>query len=93
MQVNEKRNAATLIHYSPFGARPRGREVGEHEHFFYSNQYRGLQTAVCMDSSFAHYRVHQKDISEKSATTIRSHGRSMASETFSAQSSAVSDTL
>lgn len=32
--------------------------VGEHEQFFYSNAYFGLQVAVCMDSSFPHFRVN-----------------------------------
>jgi len=32
--------------------------VGEHEQFFYSNQYFGLQVAVCFDSSYPHFRVN-----------------------------------
>ncbi len=31
-------------------------KVGEHEYFFYTNKMRGIQTAVCFDSSFAHAR-------------------------------------
>lgn len=31
--------------------------VGEHEQFFYSNRYLGLQAAVCFDSVFPHFRV------------------------------------
>lgn len=32
--------------------------VGEHEQFFYSNAYNGVQVAVCFDSSFPHFRVN-----------------------------------
>lgn len=32
--------------------------VGEHEQFFYSNAYLGLQVAVCFDSSYPHFRVN-----------------------------------
>jgi len=32
--------------------------VGEHEQFFYSNAYQGVQVAVCFDSSFPHFRVN-----------------------------------
>eukprot|EP00929_Paragymnodinium_shiwhaense_P094414 TRINITY_DN5498_c0_g1_i1.p1 TRINITY_DN5498_c0_g1~~TRINITY_DN5498_c0_g1_i1.p1 ORF type:complete len:1216 (-),score=268.76 TRINITY_DN5498_c0_g1_i1:8-3655(-) len=32
--------------------------VGEHEQYFYSNAYFGLQVAVCFDSSFPHFRVN-----------------------------------
>ncbi|KAF4676957.1 hypothetical protein FOL47_004199 [Perkinsus chesapeaki] len=32
--------------------------VGEHEQFFLSNKYRGIQVAVCFDSSFPHFRVN-----------------------------------
>jgi hypothetical protein len=31
--------------------------VGEHELFFASNKYRGIQVAVCSDVSFTHFRV------------------------------------
>ena len=34
--------------------------VGEHEQFFYSNSYLGLQAAVCFDSTFPHFRVKMK---------------------------------
>ena len=34
--------------------------VGEHEQFFYSNSYLGLQAAVCFDSTFSHFRVKMK---------------------------------
>eukprot|EP00439_Symbiodinium_sp_Y106_P036082 s3343_g4.t1 len=34
--------------------------VGEHEQFFYSNRYLGLQAAVCFDSTFPHFRVKMK---------------------------------
>eukprot|EP00435_Cladocopium_sp_Y103_P000579 s3268_g1.t1 len=33
-------------------------QVGEHEQFFYSNAYNGVQVAVCFDSSFPHFRVN-----------------------------------
>jgi len=32
-------------------------QVGEHEQFFYANAYLGMQVAVCMDSSFPHFRI------------------------------------
>lgn len=31
--------------------------VGEHEQFFYANKYFGMQSAVCFDSTFPHFRV------------------------------------
>eukprot|EP00435_Cladocopium_sp_Y103_P061333 s1634_g23.t1 len=35
-------------------------QVGEHEQFFFSNRYLGLQAAVCFDSTFPHFRVQMK---------------------------------
>lgn len=35
-------------------------QVGEHEQFFFSNRYLGLQAAVCFDSTFPHFRVKMK---------------------------------
>ncbi|KAF4682556.1 hypothetical protein FOZ63_006358 [Perkinsus olseni] len=32
--------------------------VGEHEQFFLSNKHKGIQVAVCFDSSFPHFRVN-----------------------------------
>ncbi|CAE8723402.1 unnamed protein product [Polarella glacialis] len=40
-------------------------KVGEHEQFFYANQYLGLQAAVCFDSTFPHFRVQMKDSYKK----------------------------
>ncbi|CAK9107742.1 Protein xylosyltransferase [Durusdinium trenchii] len=39
--------------------------VGEHEQFFYSNKYLGLQAAVCFDSTFPHFRVKMKGAYQK----------------------------
>jgi len=36
-------------------------QVGEHEQFFYANQYLGLHAAVCFDSMFPHFRVPSSD--------------------------------
>lgn len=40
-------------------------QVGEHEQFFFSNRYLGLQAAVCFDSTFPHFRVQMKGAYEQ----------------------------